>query len=287
MNVFITGSSGKVGGAVANFLIGKKVKCYLGLRNNKSNFKNSKVCQVVKADILSKNFRIPNDCKMIIHTATGVKKNFNSKKIYKDFQMSKKIFQLAEKEKNIKKVIFLSTAAIYSKKNKIVNEKTRQFNNDIYSRTKIKCEKLFLRSKEKKIYNVRIPAVIGTYKEQNFFTKLVTNIYSKKKFDLYNPNQKFNNILDIQSLNQFLFSLLKSDFNSGNILIGSKKPMLLKDVVNIIKKKLKKNPKIQWKKNKDGFYLDIRKSIKNYKFKPRSTFKTIVRYINLNYGQSI
>ena len=287
MNVFITGSSGKVDGAVASFLISKKVKCYLSLRNNKLNFKNSNICQVVKADILSKNFSIPNDCKMIIHAATGVKKNFNSKKIYKDFQMSKKILRLAEKKKHIKKVIFLSTAAIYSKRNKIVNEKTKKFNKDIYSRTKIKCEKLFLKSKEKKVYNIRIPAIIGTDREQNFFTKLVTNIHSKKKFNLKNPNQLFNNILDIQSLNQFLFSLLKSDFNSGNILIGSKKPVMLKDVVNLIKKKLKKNPKIQWKKNKDGFHLDIRRSIKNYKFKPRSTTQTIVRYINLNYGKSI
>ena len=40
MNVFITGSSGKVGGAVASFLISKKVKCYLSLRNNKLNIKD-------------------------------------------------------------------------------------------------------------------------------------------------------------------------------------------------------------------------------------------------------
>ena len=42
--------------------------------------------------------------------------------------------------------------------------------------------------------------------------------------------------------------------------------------------------KVIWKSKKQGFYLDISKSINIYKFKPSKTSKTLAYYIRKKYS---
>jgi|MDTG01.2.fsa_nt_gb nucleoside-diphosphate-sugar epimerase len=283
MKILITGASGKVGESVANYLLEKNLYCYLNSRK-KLNYKKFKNYKVIKCDILSENFYIPLDCDALIHTATVLKKNYNSQLLRKDLKINKKISNLIRKHKNLKKIIFLSTAEVYNKNlTKIVSEKSNNFNKHLYAKIKLKTEKLLSSINSKYIYNVRLPAIIGTLNANNFLTKLANNFNKSKKIKLYNANRLFNNILDIDTLNKFIYSLLRNNFKSGLILLGTKNPTKLFKIVMIFKKFFKYKHNILWSKNENGFYLNINNSIKNYNFKPLNTITVLNNYLKTDF----
>lgn len=285
MKILITGASGKIGRELTKYLLKKNIYCYLNMRK-KINYKKFDNYEIIQCDILSKNFYIPEDCYGLIHAATVLKKNYNSKSLKKDLIISKKIIQLIKKHKKLKKIIFLSSAEVYNKNfniNKKINEKSHNFNNHLYAKIKLKSENLFNKIKSKHVYNLRIPAIIGTLREDNFLTRLAHNYKKLKKIKLYNSSQFFNNILHINSLNKFILNLLKNNFKSGLILLGSEKPVKLKIISQKIENFFNNSSKVFWLNNQSGFYLDITNSINNFNFKPMSTIKVLNDYLNASF----
>ena len=49
---------------------------------------------------------------------------------------------------------------------------------------------------------------------------------------LFNPKNKFNNVILIDNLNNFILNLLKNNFRSGTILLGSVVPLKLIQLTN-------------------------------------------------------
>ncbi len=286
MKIFITGASGKIGKNLSNFLINKNYFCILNSRKKikikkKDNYNYRK-------DILEKNFTIP-ECEVVIHTASNTPDN-NNNKIAQNQIIDKKIFSQVKKNSKIKKMIFISTVAIYNKNNKSkkVNENSKLLSKLEYPTLKLKSEKLFLKNKKIKVYNIRVPGLLLTGKENNFISNLIEKIKNLKKFNIYNSSQLFNNLLLINSLNLFIENLIKKNFNSGNILLGSSKPLKLNKIVDIISNYFNVNSYVCWKSSKNkGFYLDIALAIKKYNFKPLSTQKSILNYLNKNYPKNV
>ena len=187
-------------------------------------------------------------------------------------------------------MIFISTVAVYNKNNKsrMVNEYSKSFSKSNYSSLKLKSEKLFLKNKRIKVYNIRIPGLLLTEMENNFISNIIKKIKFLKKIKIYNSNQLFNNLLLSSSLNLFIENLLRKNFKSGNILLGSSKPLKLNKIIDIVSNYFDVNNNINWKSNKNmGFYLDIRRAIKLYNFKPLSTKKSILNYLNKNYPKHV
>ena len=106
MRVFITGSSGKIGSILTNFLIKKKYSCILNSRKKIKKYKKL----TYRTDILNKKFKIP-PCDVVIHMA-AVTPEKNEKKIFLNKKIDRKIFEEIKKNKTIKKLIFFSTAAV-------------------------------------------------------------------------------------------------------------------------------------------------------------------------------
>ena len=287
MKIFITGASGKIGKNLSNFLINKNYFCILNSRKKikikvkKKNFYN------YRKDILKKNFTIP-ECEVVIHTASNTPDNKN--KIAQNQLIDKKIFSHVKKNSKIKKMIFISTVAIYNKNNKSkkVNENSKLLSKLEYPTLKLKSEKLFLKNKKIKVYNIRIPGLLLTGRENNFVSNLIEKIKSLKKITIFNSNQLFNNLLLTNSLNLFIENLIRKNFNSGNILLGSSNPLRLNKIVDIISNYFNVNSYVSWKSSKNkGFYLDIALAIKKYNFKPLSTQKSILNYLNKNYPKNV
>lgn len=281
MKVLITGSYGKVGYEILKYLSLKKITCIANYRKKKFLLKNDYI-KNYKCNILSKSFSL-NNASTLIHCASLVNKNKKTKYF---FNINKKINTLLKNNKTIKKIIFLSSAAVYSNVNfkKKINEYSKILSNELYAKEKIYAEKMFLKHKNIEVYNLRLPAIIGTHREDNFFSNLVKKIKLNKSIKLYNPNQLFNNILIILSLNKFILNLLSNKYKSGNILLGSSSPLTLNNIVKIIRSHFKqKYDKVHWEEKKDtGFYLDIQNAIKYYKFKPIKTRQAINYYLKKN-----
>ena len=277
MRIFITGARGKLGKHITKYLLKKKYYCYLNTRKKIESFKSKKV-KILKCDILSNKFKIPDDVKIIIHLAASTPSN-SKQNLKENHIIDNKIYRYIKKSKNISKLIFLSTVKIYSEKNlKSVSEKEGEFDKSIYSMQKISSEKFFL-SLKKKVYNVRVPGIIGTKNDNNFLSNLIKNIYKNKSFKVYNQDQKFNNVLHIDDLNEFIHNLIVNNYNSGNILLGAKEPIKLKKIVEIIEKFFKVKNHISWTNEKNGFYLNIRNAVTNYNFKAKRVVTILNKYL--------
>lgn len=287
MKIFITGASGKIGKNLSNFLINKNYFCILNSRKKIKIEVKKKGFYNYRKDILEKNFTIP-ECEVVIHTASNTPDNNN--KIAQNQLIDKKIFSHVKKNSKIKKMIFISTVAIYNQNNKSkkVNENSKLLSKLKYPTLKLKSENLFLKNKKIKVYNIRVPGLLLTGKENNFISNLVEKIKNLKKFNIYNSSQLFNNLLLINSLNLFIENLIKKNFNSGNILLGSSNPLRLNKIVDIISNYFNVNSFVSWKSSKNkGFYLDIALAIKKYNFKPLSTQKSILNYLNKSYPKNV
>lgn len=280
MKVFITGASGKIGSKLVDFLIKKKYNCILNSRKKIKKYRK----KILRSDILKKNFKIP-ECDAVIHMA-AITQEKNEKKIFLNKLIDKKIFDEIKKNKSVKKLIFFSTVAVYNNLNKMkkLNENSKNFSVSNYSTLKIKSEKLFMRNRKIKVYNIRVPALLSTKEDHNFISNLIKKIKKSEKIELYNSNQLFNNFLLIDCLNKFIDNLLKEKYESGCIVLGSNQPISLLKITKIISRYFNVDNKIKWSiDTRKGFYLNLSNAIKRYKFKPINTKISLIRYLKLNY----
>ena len=280
MKVFLTGASGKIGQKLLAYLLKKKIYCYGNSRKKIKNKYKNFFYSAYNKSILDKSFEIKKDCEVFIHAATNTseKKNFTGISVNK--KIDKKIFKLIKKHPKIKKLIFISTVAIYSKKNlHQLNENVKKLDNSIYSKIKFHSEKMFSSLKKIKVYNLRIPGTLCTGKENNFLSNMVSNIKKKQMINYYNPNNSFNNVILVEKLNQFIYQLIKNDYKSGTILLGSSSPIKIKSIVHLIESFYKIKIKINWIYKKEGFFLNISNAINNYNYKPYKTKYSIIKYL--------
>tara|TARA_Y100000590_G_scaffold386192_1_gene458821 strand:- start:2182 stop:3048 length:867 start_codon:yes stop_codon:yes gene_type:complete len=287
MTILLTGASGEIGKVLLKYINNKKIKCYANYRKTISNInlQNKKIIYY-KKNILDNDFIIPKDVDTICHLAAILPKKY-SKKIYEfNIDINKSLIKKINKSKNLRKIIFFSTVKLYSEFNSgEISEKKFLLTKDTYGKSKFYSEILFLKLKKVKVYNLRLPGILITNKNDNFLSKLIDDIYKNKKINLFNPKNYFNNAIYIDNLCDFIYNLIINDYKSGTILIGSIKPLKLEEIVKMIKNKFKSKSIINWNiiENK-GFYLDINKSIKKYHFKALSITRTINKYISNVYN---
>ena len=285
--MLITGANGVVGSDLVKFF-SKNNKVYALYRSsNKINKKlKNKNIVWIKQD-LSKKIFIKIKPKIIIHCA--VINSLSKKKKISDFINTNilgllNLIDFAKKNK-VKKIIHLSSVNIYGEiKSKILKE-TNFFNKpDLLGSTKILMEKL-ISLQDINYLNIRLPGVLGYQindTRRPWFCKIVNQLKLNKKVEIFNSNKKFNNIIDTYEIYKFInFIKEKKYFKNGNINFSSTKPLVLKDIIFFLQKKLNSKSKLVFKKQKKAhFIISSNKVLENYNFKILSTKKVISRYIN-------
>ena len=217
----VTGCSGKIGAKVLKFLIESKIFCYGNSRKKvRFNF-TKKYFKYCRNDILDKSFIIPEDTQILCHFACEIYGS-NKYSLKKNLEINKKIFHLIKRHNNLRKLIFMSSASIYAARNVgKVNKKVRYLNTNNYALSKYYSEKIFLKFKHIKIYILRVPAVLCTGNEDNFISNVIDKIKKNLQIRICNSENYFNNVILITDLNKFILKLIKSNFRTGTILLGS------------------------------------------------------------------
>lgn len=146
-NVLITGGSGYLGGRIANYLTSfNEYNIFIASRND---YKNNNKFNYRKIDWASKN-SLQNICQnieIIIHLAA-----MNAKECYENPEKAYEINVLNTKKliesaviNNVKKVIYFSTAHVYSSLlSGVIDEKTSTLNPHSYAKTHLLAEKFIL-----------------------------------------------------------------------------------------------------------------------------------------------
>ena len=281
MRILITGANGEVGKEIA--LILSKNKSYkLGLLGNKKN--------KTKPNYFFQNLLKPIKLKfkpqIIIHCAAkhpNSKIGSEMKNIYStNIKITENLINFANKNK-VRKVFFLSSIAVYGQIRKtIIHEKQKPINQNLYEKSKLVSEKLFCKKKNKfKTVCLRIPGVFtaNLNKDYPLITKILKKIKSNKSLEIYNSNKKFNNVVDVLEITNFInFLLNKEKIHNGVYNFSASEPIKFLSVIQLIKKLFKSKSNVINKiSHKKSFIISNSKTLKKLNFKTSSTKDLITR----------
>lgn len=308
-NVLITGGSGYIGSCLAAYLSKSYLVTTLDIKN-KSIF-NSKKIKHFKVNLNNKK-KVANILreikpKYVIHLAGQSTIDMVNKKknLYyqNNFLATKNLIEIIERLK-IPNLIFSSTAAVYKKKKTKINEKSKIFSNNMYGKSKIKCEDLIKKIDTNvtkycilRFFNVSSSLVkqkIGEFHspETHLIPIVINSIFLKKKIHIYGNkystrdgtcNRDYVHILDILFGIKKSIQYLSKENNKSEIFnFGSGKYYSVSQIIKYSLDLTKLKTKIVIKKLRkyDTSHLncDINKAKKILKWTPKySNLKKIIK----------
>lgn len=183
------------------------------------------------------------------------------------------------KEHNIQRIIYLSSDSVYGKINTdMVDERAVMYEPDIYGTTKYLAEKI-IRESGIPYYILRMPGVVGKiYRKGLFIQTLIDRIKNNEDVELYNINRKFNNILHIDDLINFIIVLCNDSNKDASeiFVLGNREKIELKKLVDYLKELYHSTSQIRSIDTNQSrcFTLDVSKAVK-YGYTSKS-IKTIL-----------
>jgi UDP-glucose 4-epimerase len=292
MNILITGSQGFLAKNLSLKLKNKNLKIYgIGRGNWKGDeYKKWGYFRNLNDDINSKNILKYKKIsfKYIIHCAGKViglsavddfKTNVLTTQIVLDF-----IYLTKQKPK----LIFMSTLAVYGNKNKFLTENTKINPISNYAHNKILCEEMcsfYSRKYNFDLLIMRVSSIFGPGLERQFIYDACKKIYNNNS-KFFGTGKEIRDWIYIDDLTTLIFKILNKGFKKINIYnVGSGIGVSIKDVINFINKKFKKNLKPSFNfvgsdSNPKILISSINK-IKTFNWKPTTNFYIgLERYIN-------
>ena len=279
MKIMITGAGGVVGKELSSLLTQNKNYEIFLLSNSNIKNKKKKKLKIIKHD-LTKPLVCLYKIDLLIHCAAKnplSKTGKNMTNIFKkNIQMTKNLIHFAN-EKNIKKIIFLSSMDVYGNiKTKNVSESQKKIKSSLYGKSKFFSEKLFSANSNKfKTISLRIPGIFSQDITRNgpLITNIVKKMIKNEDVRIYNFNKQFNNIADPIELARFINFIINKKFVKSEVYnFSASKPLKFIQVINLIKKILKSKSKILVvKKKKSSFTISNKKLRKDFNFRITST----------------
>ena len=244
MSVLITGANGHVGSDLVNIL-SKKHKIFGVYRTKNDEVKKIKNVNWIKFN-LKKKFtkKINPKPKCIIHCAVDQrpsKTNINNY-INSNTHMLNNLINYAEKNK-VKLIINLSSVDVYGNiKTNLLNENYSPQKPNTYGQAKLKSEKI-LYNRNINFVNLRLPGILCRPNKKKSNRLWLSEVFNKIKKNetvfAHNIKSKFNNVTDTQEIARFVGFLVKKNLSIRDTFnLASNRPIILKDVLNIIKNKL-------------------------------------------------
>jgi nucleoside-diphosphate-sugar epimerase len=276
LKIIVAGASGNIGNIIFEDL--------------KKNFK---VFGLAKKNIIQHHIYNFNHLKNnfghfdILINAAGINpgkySKFSEKEVYKkNINLNNKIISLI-KLKKIKKVIFLSSFSVYVLE-KYINEQTKLNENSFYSKSKIDFERKVFKL-DIQSYCLRLSAVLSVNSKYNWLSEIKNKIIKNKNLLFYNPDNIYNNCLDINDLLKTIKKLIQTNSKKKAIYnLASNGSVKIKDIINIINKIQFYKKKIIIKKKKllGCFYNNSQKIQQDLKLKFGTTKKVLENFFNFN-----
>jgi len=251
IDFIVTGASGFIGEEISRFLLsnGQQIVCIT--RNRKSNDIESKNGIFVNSLSEVSNLYDFTKCTLIHCAGISPMNNiFNVDMLEINVSLTKQASDFAIENK-IKKFIFLSSINVYGKViSSILTENSPRTNTNLYGISKYLSEQIIRDAFNKSgggygFLSIRLPGVVGARSKNNFLSKLRNDLIKKQPVRIWNKNGLFNNVVSINDLVRFIYSISTSNFNFDEIVnLASEGPMLISDFSNLIQKNFGKDSEV-------------------------------------------
>ncbi len=266
--ILITGISGFIGKRVANYFLDLGFFVIAPVRSSiETKNKNLIICSYKNLESIISKKKID----YIYHFASLTRVNHNDQDlIYKtNLELADYVCKLA-RICHPKMIIFSSTISVYGEISNPFLTFNCQINKnrlEAYGKSKLIAEEILTKSSimnRFKLVVLRLPGVIGYGSHSNLISKVIKKLYSENNepLCLYNPENMFNNIIDIATLNSYLEQLISPKYNQFKrikTIIACKEPLRIIDVVELIIKNLgfdeSYNKKIVWKLSESNSFV--------------------------------
>ena len=283
--ILVTGSAGFIGSHILTNIDKNFFIIYATYRFNKPK-KILKHVKYIKSDLANFN-KFPKQCEIIIHCASEVPAKCDDKKKLLKINTNAgiEIINYCIKS-NVKKFINISSMAVYGRiTGRYVDENTLLKKQNYYGKSKSIIELLVKKwSKEfiASAFSLRLPGIIGKGSHSNFISNIQKNIDSNLAVSAINPNSKFNNVVHIDTLCEFINKLIINNNVGYEVFtLGSTESISIKELLKYIFFLNGKKQSIVWKKNKfhdTPFTIKYKNSLK-YGFNPLAVKETLKKYI--------
>ena len=268
--ILITGVNGYIGNSLYHFLKGKfKV---VGIDKESVSKNTIYRCNILNTKKLEQ-ILYKTKPEIVIHLAAQslVDETINKEKYYNNNVVATNRLLRSMKKINVKKIIFSSTAAVYKQSSKPLKENSKLKPISTYAKTKLVCEKNILKQKDIKSVILRFFNVCSALKKpcigelHNPETHLIPTIvykaiYNKKIYiygdDFPTPDgtciRDYIHIKDICSAIEKSIRFLLNKKKSNIFNIGNYKGLSNQEIVNYIKKNIKKKINIKYVNRRKG-----------------------------------
>tara|TARA_B110000438_G_scaffold67075_1_gene67497 strand:+ start:294 stop:1163 length:870 start_codon:yes stop_codon:yes gene_type:complete len=277
--ILITGSNSFVGNEIIKYLNKYNYNIIGTYRKNKKKHISRKIKQI-KLD-LNKKIYLKDKFNILIHCASATPANEKRENYFKINQIGFKDLLNSSLKLGCKKIILISSVAVYGDVKKTITEKSSINGKSKYAKSKQKMENiLFNFAKKNKINTIslRLSQVIGNKSVNNYFSEFKKKIHSNKKktINLQSNKDYFNNICHINDLCKNIKKLIDSNVikNKNEIFnFASNKPITINKLKKVI---FSFNKKIKFKENNiPKFYKISLDKTNKYNLKFSSTLHAI------------
>jgi UDP-N-acetylglucosamine 4,6-dehydratase len=203
--------------------------------------------------------------------------NLNSSEYQKFVELS--VLRLVQilsnlKIRNINKIIYTSSASVYSLTDDLRNSKIDSYNRKIYASFKYSAEKLIENFCHENNINFYIMRLFNTYGDENdqfsFIDKLIDIKKTKQNLTLINNGISLRDFISLSDVAKIYQKFISNNYPSGIYDIGTGQGNLVKnliDFVNIDKKKIIHKKNISEISRSIADVKKLQKNLGNFKFK--------------------
>lgn len=243
MKILITGATGFIGHHLAHYFVDMGYEVYGTYRTILRNVVPG--CKYICVDLAKEDLK-DNDYDCIIHCAGQVSNARTWDYVTNSIITTKRLISYCERI-NLKKIIFLSSIAVYGEVTGRVDENTKGTNLNCYAQCKVICERLLEESKIHQKYIIRLSRVVGEggFEIGGFLASFAEKMIKNEEIVYTRPNILCNNLFHVQDLARLCKMLIfERDEEKLCIGTGALHPIFMRELVQLLHNEIESNSRL-------------------------------------------
>ena len=234
MRLLITGTSGFIGGYLANYFLSKKWDVWGLSRHENAKIQHQRF-HWIKSDLAKNIPALPEIDYCILcaalSPAPGLKINDY---IRNNIQATQHSLEALQTQLSCQRLFYLSGVSVYGQvKETLVDEETPSIDPDNYGMSKLLSERLLMDQFILPVTVLRLPGVLGPGSQTPWVVKQIRKAFENELIQAYNPEAFFNNAVWVEDIAKFIETLLNNeDLPSKNLfLLAAKELMSIREII--------------------------------------------------------